>query len=202
MLGWIRKVWRWLRIPSAKYSSGVLLVIGGVAGLTFWGGFSSFLEYSNKMEFCISCHEMRTTVYEEYKKTSHFSNPSGVQVSCSDCHVPRPFGDKMVRKVQATFKELPHKIMGTVDTPEKFEAKRLELAEEVWASMEASDSQECRSCHSYDSMDFDKQARRAMQSHEEGIADGETCIDCHKGIAHKPVHEELEEEEEEQGFDL
>ena len=26
------------------------------------------------------------------------------------------------------------------------------------------------------------------------IEDGQTCIDCHKGIAHKPVHHLLEKE--------
>ena len=33
-----------------------------------------------------------------------------------------------MRKIEATFKEVPHKIPGTIDTPEKFEAKRLELS--------------------------------------------------------------------------
>jgi cytochrome c-type protein NapC len=27
------------------------------------------------------------------------------------------------------------------------------------------------------------------------VEDGKTCIECHKGIAHKPVHQLLEQEE-------
>ncbi len=200
---WLGKIWRWLRSPSVQYSSGALLIAGGIGGIILWGGFNTFMEYSNTMGFCISCHEMRTTVFEEYKKTTHYRNPSGVQATCADCHVPRPWGAKLWRKISATTKELPHKILGTIDTPEKFEARRLQLAEDVWASMKASDSRECRNCHSYTNMELDKQARRAMRRHEEGIADKQTCIDCHKGIAHKPIHKELKKKDEgEAGFDL
>ena len=90
----------------------------------------------------------------------------------------------MVRKVRAT-NELFHKIMGTISTKEKFEAKRLELAEHVWASMMANDSRECRNCHSYEAMDFHKQQRRAQEKMQEGLKEGKTCIECHKGVAHK-----------------
>ncbi len=92
----------------------------------------------------------------------------------------------MVRKARAT-NELYHKIMGSVDTPEKFEAKRLDLAERVWEKMIATDSRECRNCHSYESMDFHKQERRSAEKMQKVIEKktGETCIECHKGIAHK-----------------
>jgi len=49
----------------------------------------------------------------------------------------------MMRKIQAS-NELWHKMLGTIDTPEKFEAKRLELARSVWATMKKTDSRECR----------------------------------------------------------
>jgi nitrate/TMAO reductase-like tetraheme cytochrome c subunit len=75
--------------------------------------------------------------------------------------------------------------LGTISTREKFEAKRLELAENVWATMMANDSRECRNCHSYESMDFHKQGRRAQEKMREGLEKGKTCIECHKGVAHK-----------------
>lgn len=203
MIERLRKIWRWLRSPNSRYSSGALLVAGGIGGILFWGGFNTAMELSNTMTFCTSCHEMRATVFEEYKKTTHYKNSSGVRATCSDCHVPKPWGAKLLRKIQATVKELPQKILGSIDTPEKFEAKRLELAKSVWTSMKASDSRECRNCHSYENMALDKQARRAMRSHKEGIANNETCIDCHKGLAHKPVHKERKKEgEAETGFEL
>ena len=175
-----------------------LFVLGGIAGIIFWGGFNTVLEATNTMEFCISCHEMRDTVYQEYKETVHFKNPSGVQATCADCHVPRPWIYKIVRKVKAT-NELYHKAMGTIDTPEKFEANRLKMAERVWASMKATDSRECRNCHDYDSMDLSEQDRYSRKRHERAVAKGETCIDCHEGIAHElPDEDDDEPEEKEQ----
>ncbi len=152
--------------------------------MIFWGGFNTAMEYTNTQEFCISCHEMRSTVYEEYKKTVHFKNASGVKAICSDCHVPKEWTRKLIRKIKAT-NELYHKVVGTISTPEKFEAKRQKLAERVWASMKASDSRECRNCHSYESMDFHKQSRRGVEKMQAGIKEGKTCIECHQGIAHK-----------------
>ena len=93
----------------------------------------------------------------------------------------------MLRKIGATFKELPHKVMGTINTKEKFEAHRLELAEEVWATMKANNSRECRNCHSREAMDLANQDKSARKKHslERMKEKGETCIDCHKGIAHE-----------------
>ncbi|MBI3918064.1 MAG: NapC/NirT family cytochrome c [Betaproteobacteria bacterium] len=38
-------------------------------------------------------------------------------------------------------------MIGTIDTPEKFEKERKMMAENVWKEMKASDSHECRNCH-------------------------------------------------------
>jgi nitrate/TMAO reductase-like tetraheme cytochrome c subunit len=98
--------------------------------------------------------------------------------------VPKDWTHKVIRKVQATG-ELYHHLVGTIDSTEKFEAKRPELAARVWAAMKATDSRECRNCHSFESMDFHKQSARASEKMQEAAKTGETCIDCHKGIAHK-----------------
>ncbi len=184
MVRFIVCVWKWFWSPTAKYGWGAILIAGGIAGIVFWGGFNTFMEYTNTLQFCVSCHEMDQLVYQEYKKTIHYTNRTGVRVICSDCHVPREWTPKLIRKVRAT-NELFHKFLGSIDTPEKFEAKRLQLAEHVWASMEASDSRECRNCHSFEAMDFKKQQRRPQRKHPEAMKEGKTCIDCHKGIAHK-----------------
>lgn len=172
-----------LKRPSTRYSLGALLGIGFIAGIFFWGGFNTAMEATNTLEFCISCHEMEENVYREYQDTIHYSNRTGVRAVCSDCHVPKDWVHKMVRKVKAS-NELLHKMLGTIDTPEKFEAKRLELARNVWRTMKETDSRECRNCHDYESMDYTRQGRRAVKQHVEGFDDGKTCIDCHKGIAH------------------
>lgn len=178
--GW----WQRVRSPSATISILTLVVAGFAAGILFWGGFNTVVEATNTESFCISCHEMRDNVYAEYKNTIHYTNRTGVRAVCSDCHVPRDWTHKMMRKVQAT-KELYGKVMGTIDTKEKFEAKRLELARHEWARMKAADSRECRNCHTFESMNTEVQKPRAKKAHELGVRDKQTCIDCHKGIAHK-----------------
>ncbi|MBP2311770.1 NapC/NirT family cytochrome c [Azospirillum soli] len=165
---------------------GVLALVGlagMIVGVVGWGGFNTVMDATNSMEFCISCHEMRDTVYAEYKTSPHFQNPSGVRATCSDCHVPRDWTHKVIRKVQASG-ELYHWLIGSIDTKEKFEAKRHELARSEWDRMRASDSRECRNCHSFDAMDFHKQTAKAASAMRDAEKTGKTCIDCHKGVAH------------------
>jgi len=162
----------------------LVLTLGVVGGIILWGGFNTALEATNTTAFCISCHEMRDNVYVEYQETVHYKNASGVQATCADCHVPRPWVYKVVRKVKAT-SELYHKAVGTIDTPEKFEAHRLVMAERVWEAMRETDSRECRNCHDFDNMDLSAQDRYARKRHERAIEEGKTCIDCHEGIAHR-----------------
>ncbi len=152
-------------------------------GIIFWGAFNTAMEVTNTESFCISCHEMKDTVYQEYKETIHFSNRTGVKASCPDCHVPRDWGHKVLRKISAS-NELFHKLIGSIDTKEKFENKRLELAEDVWKVMRSTDSRECRNCHSFDDMNVRKQKKNSRLAHERGIKKGLTCMDCHMGIAH------------------
>lgn len=178
----IKKLWDLLRKPG-RYSTGALLLAGVLAGIIFWGGFHTALEVTNTLEFCTSCHEM-TPVYEEYQKTIHFKNRTGVRAACPDCHVPREWGPKVIRKIKAS-NEIFHKLLGTIDTPEKFDKNRKQLAEHVWATMKANDSHECRNCHRFTSMDFSKQKQWSAPVHQTAMKEGQTCIDCHKGIAHK-----------------
>ncbi len=172
--------------------------IGGVAaafvaGIIFWGGFNTAMEATNTKQFCISCHEMRDYVYEEYKGTIHDVNRSGVGAVCSDCHVPKDWTHKMIRKIKAS-KELWGKMTGSIATPEKFEAKRLSLAMNEWERMKANDSRECRNCHGYQSMMPEFQRPRARQQHLNAMETGQTCIDCHKGIAHSDLRNRADEE--------
>lgn len=180
---WLCRMWNTLKAPSTVWSLGGILLVGFVSGIIFWGGFNTAMEVTNTEEFCISCHEMEENVYQEYKQTIHYSNRTGVRATCPDCHVPKEWTHKMIRKIKAS-NELFHKALGTISTPEKFEAKRLQLAQNVWRSMKATDSRECRNCHDYESMDFTAQGRRAVDLHSHGLEQGQTCIDCHKGIAH------------------
>ena len=181
-----------IKILGASLVGAGVLFVGGIVA---WGGFNTAMEATNTTGFCISCHEMFDNVYQEYKQTVHYQNRTGVRASCSDCHVPDPWVWKFVRKIQAT-NELYHWALGTIDTKEKFEAKRLTLAKHVWKAMKETDSRECRNCHSWEGMLQESQKRRAWKQHELARSEGQTCIDCHKGVAHRPVHVLLEEDDD------
>ncbi|WP_186300348.1 NapC/NirT family cytochrome c [Denitromonas ohlonensis] len=183
------------RRSRVKYTLLTLLVAGFFSGIVFWGGFNTVMEWTNTEKFCISCHEMEDNVYQEYKETIHYSNRTGVRAVCSDCHVPKDWTHKMIRKVQAS-REVWGKITGSIDTREKFEAKRLQLARNEWARMKVSDSRECRNCHSLESMNSELQRQRARKQHETAREDNMTCIDCHKGIAHHKPEGMTEADEE------
>ena len=181
--GVLLRFWNVLKKPSAKYSLLAISSVSFVVGILFWGGFHTGLEMTSTLEFCTTCHEMRDNVYQEYKQTIHYSNRSGVRAICSDCHVPREWGPKMIRKARASL-EVWGKLMGDIDTKEKFEAKRMELAGHEWARMKASNSQECRNCHNWDAMSSELQKQTPYKKHMKAKEEGKTCIDCHKGIAH------------------
>ncbi|WP_159710781.1 NapC/NirT family cytochrome c [Geminicoccus flavidas] len=194
MAGAIVRLWRWFRglpvvrtalKPASTLSLAFLTLGGFAAGIIFWGSFNTALEATNTTEFCISCHEMESNVYQELQGTIHFVNRSGVHPGCPDFHVLHEWTNKIARKMQAS-KEVWGHIFGSISTREKFLGLRRHLAEREWARMEANDSLQCRNCHSDESMDLAKQNPRAAQAHERFLFTGErTCIDCHKGIAHR-----------------
>ncbi|MDD5058146.1 MAG: NapC/NirT family cytochrome c [Sideroxydans sp.] len=175
---------RALRSPIIRYSLLALAVV--VAQALIIGGFTTAVEATNTMEFCTSCHDMSYNL-EEYKRTVHYSNPSGVRAVCSDCHVPKKnWFSEMKRKLVAG-SDVCAEVIGTINTKEKFEAKRMEMAKREWARMKESDSIGCRNCHSFEGMDIESQGKSAKNQHADAAmaSSGKTCIDCHKGIAHK-----------------
>lgn len=180
----IQKLWATMKSPATKISLGALTLGGFVAGVIFWGGFNTAMDISNTEQFCISCHTMRDNVYPELQKTVHWSNTSGVRATCPDCHVPHNWTDKIARKIQAS-KELYAMLFGTIDTREKFLEHRLRLAQNEWARFSANGSKECKSCHKYESMQLENLRPAARLQMTQAAERDQSCIDCHKGIAHE-----------------
>ena len=174
-------------------TSLMALILAFVLGIISWGGFNWAMESTNTETFCISCHEMEENVYREYKDTIHYTNRTGVRAICPDCHVPKEWRHKLVRKIAAS-KELIQKLRGAINTREKFLARRPELVKHVWKTMKDSDSRECRNCHSFTYMDPGKQQPIVAKIHIEAEQQNRTCIDCHMGIAHELPEELLEKE--------
>lgn len=173
-----------IKKPSVHISLGMLAFGGFIAGIIFWGGFNTALEVTNTEKFCISCHEMEDNVYQELQSTVHWKNNSGVRATCPDCHVPHNWTDKIARKMKAS-KEVWGTVFGTINTREKFLAKRGELAQHEWDRLTANNSLECKNCHDYDSMSFDTMSERAKVQMKMAAERDQSCIDCHKGIAHE-----------------
>ena len=182
------KAWEDLRNRCATCARTTLvggtIIIALIVGGVLLAGGAAGLAWTNQEEFCIGCHEMRDNVYAEFKGTIHDTNRSGVRAICSNCHVPHEPIPMLKRKFRATFELWGHFVTGTIDTKEKFQARRYELAKRVWTRMKQTDSLECRNCHHADAMDPEKQSDRAKARHAKGKAEGKTCIDCHFGIAH------------------
>ena len=192
--GVLKRFWAFVKKPSAKYSILAIFSVSFIGGILFWGAFNTGLEMTNTLEFCVTCHEMRDNVYQEYKETIHYSNRSGVRAVCSDCHVPKDWVHKMIRKSKASM-EVWGKLTGSIDTKEKFEAKRMELAGHEWKRMKESNSRECRNCHNFDAMSPELQKQTPYKKHMKAKEEGKTCIDCHKGIAHQ-LPKEYEESDD------
>jgi cytochrome c-type protein NapC len=171
------------RIGGWRFGTTALVLSSVVIGALAWVGFNAALAWTNTEQFCLSCHEMVEYPYAEYLDTSHDRNAAGMRATCSDCHVPLAFWPKLARKIAAANDVYQH-LRGTVDTPEKYRARRLHLAQKVWTYMQSSDSRECRSCHTAEKMDLEAQDGRAARKHEAMGTSGKTCIDCHQGIAH------------------
>ncbi len=134
-------------------------------------------------QFCVSCHEMETPL-AEYQASLHYRSRTGVRAECSSCHIPAGLGPTLFAKIDALRHVYGH-LRGTLSSDEKYEAARLRMAERVWDNMKAHDSRECRSCHKQDSIVFEKFKNHADAVRmSDGLDEGDTCIDCHKGLVH------------------
>ena len=172
---------------ASHFSLGFLTLGGFIAGIVFWGGFNTALEATNTETFCTGCHEMRDNVFAELKTTIHYTNRSGVRATCPDCHVPHDWTDKIARKMQAS-KEVWGKIFGTIDTREKF---RRQAARAGPARMGAAQGQRLARMPQLPQLRVhglhaaERRAPPNMHSSATCSPSEKTCIDCHKGIAHR-----------------
>jgi cytochrome c-type protein NapC len=179
--GWRSRLRRLLFTPSARYSLFALIAAGFVLGVVAAVGFQYTLHATSTNEFCGTCHA--DDAMREWRQSAHYNNRAGFVAGCSDCHLPRAFVPKIMRKAEAA-REIWGHLTGVIDTPAKYEAHRQAMAESEWRRMRANGAQECRDCHHPDSM-ADKDKAFVAGMHRSALAGGQICIDCHKGIAHR-----------------
>lgn len=183
----IRRAGSWVNGRLGRVRGGPLVVLVGglIGGMVIVSAFAETLIHTSTESFCAySCHEMADNVTREFQDSIHNKNRTGVRATCSDCHVPKSTIPLYFKKMGALHDLWGHYITKSISTPEKFEAKRYELAVRVWTYMKSNDSRECRSCHDAASMLAEEQSEKAQVRHQKGIEENLTCIDCHFAIAH------------------
>lgn len=180
--GLLLRVLHMLFRPTTAFS--VLTLAGGglIVGAVAMFGFGQSLTLTGGDAFCTSCHARDAAV--EWRQSVHYVNEHGLRAGCADCHLPHSFIPEMLRKAQAAG-EVWAWLTGRIDTPAKYEANRARLAAIEWARLRANNSAECRDCHHRETMDNPAQPM-LRDMHRAALTSGQTCIDCHTGVAHKP----------------
>lgn len=152
-------------------------------GAALFGGGQYVMKATGTTEFCVSCHSM-SHPQAEWEGSVHFSNRKGIRAECSDCHIPHEGIDYVKTKVFAVKDLWNTYVVDKLPDQEAYEAHRLEMAQRVWDDMKANNSATCRSCHSFEAMVISEQKEAAQKMHKLAMETNQTCIDCHKGIAH------------------
>lgn len=188
--GVIRRFFRWLSSPSARWSVAALLLVGVVLGATSVAGTQVALAVTGSDAFCgNACHSHEKFVFPDHKLSAHYTNRTGVRATCSDCHVPHNIAAKMVYKARAGIVDAIAEARGTISTQEKFDKERWRLANIVWTEMRENNSANCRSCHDPAAWSAAKQNDDAQKQHKKFFSGKATCIECHTGVAHKEPEE-------------
>jgi nitrate/TMAO reductase-like tetraheme cytochrome c subunit len=183
--GW----WKTLASPSAKWSVLALLVFGLVIGAAGVIGTQVMVAVTGTNKFCAgACHSMQW-VAKEYRQSVHFSNRTGVQAACHDCHIPHRYPQLLWYKAKAGIKDVIGEMGGVISTEEKFKSERLRMAKEVWAEFHDTNSANCRTCHKFSAEVIAKQKEFAQPMHKLVLEGQGTCVDCHKGVAHEAPKE-------------
>jgi len=195
----------WSR-PGPKWLLGIPLggFLAFAVGALALGSTNYVLHATSSTEFCYTCHSHDAFIRPEYEASGHFRNLSGVRAACADCHLPHDNWFELVWTKAVVSLDIVPELMGKLDTAEKYEAHRAEMAESVWREFIGNDSKFCRSCHSIDAMDLEGQSRRTARRHSGEADPGKTCIECHYGIVHREpenARQILEQIREEQASD-
>jgi len=181
----LKTAWRALRSPSAKWSVLSLLVLGVVVGAAGVIGTQVMVTVTGTNQFCsTSCHSMQW-VAKEYQASVHHVNRTGVQAGCHDCHIPHSYPAILFYKAKAGAKDVIGEMTGVISTEEKFNKERARMAKDVWDEYKENNSARCRTCHTFTPEIVAKQKDFVQPMHQQFLAGAMTCVDCHKGIAHK-----------------
>jgi nitrate/TMAO reductase-like tetraheme cytochrome c subunit len=189
MPGPIGRIWARLTSPSARWSVLTLLLAGIAIGFAAVVGTQVMVYATGTDQFCgTACHSMQW-VAKEHKQSVHVVNRTGVKAGCHDCHIPHDYPYILFYKARAGIKDAIGEMRGVISTEEKFKKERLRMAKHVWEEYQGNNSQACRTCHQFSKEVIAKQREEVRPIHEAVLGGQGTCIDCHKGVAHKAPDE-------------
>jgi nitrate/TMAO reductase-like tetraheme cytochrome c subunit len=184
--GFLARTWRRLRSPSARWSVLALLFLGFLAGFGATVGTQVMVAVTGTDAFCGgACHSMQW-VAQEHRASVHGVNRTGVSAACHDCHIPHRYPELLWYKAKAGIKDVIGEMRGVIATEDAFKKERLRMAQEVWAEYKANNSRNCRTCHLFTPEVIAKQQGFVQPLHKQVLEGSGTCIDCHKGVAHRP----------------
>lgn len=181
--------WRSLVMLGGKHSALALLAVGVLVGAGLVIGTRVLVTVTGSDEFCgTACHEMQAA-RKELAGSRHGRNRIGITASCHDCHIPHDYPANLIHKARAGAKDVYHHLLGSIDTPEKYEKNRARMAKAELERLKFRDSAECRHCHDAAKMDAALQTGLATKRHREAAVSRKTCVDCHTGVAHNEALE-------------
>jgi len=180
----VKRTWRRLTSPSARWSVLALVVFGVLIGFLLTVGTQVMVHVTGTDHFCgTACHSMQW-VAKEHKASGHQVNRTGVRAACHDCHIPHDYPRILFYKARAGIKDAIGEMRGVISTEEKFKKERLRMAKHVWEEYKENNSAPCRTCHLFTPETLAKQQEFVRPMHQQVMEGKATCIDCHKGIAH------------------
>lgn len=161
----------------------IALAVGGVGGVALMVFLLEFDRIASTNAFCTSCHSM-TYAQEYYRRSVHYSSPSGVRAACGDCHVsPGVFAATWDHLLGA--RDLFKQLFGPdYDDPA---VNALHLPDAAFSTRDwfrRTDSATCKRCHSLEAIQGKRADTAAIHRDE---TRGKTCVDCHYNLVHRQV---------------
>ncbi len=171
-----------------KLSGIVIGTIGLLVGIALVLTAEKIDRLTTTDAFCgSSCHSMRAYIASDqtYITSPHRTTSSGVQAGCADCHIPEGIIPATWSHIIDGSRDLYGELTNDYQQPERWQARRDELAWRVRDKMLADDSRNCRSCHREDAIRAKRE--RGQRQHELAQREGVTCIGCHFNLVHAEV---------------
>ena len=155
----------------------IIALTGFILGLIFISGSRKVIHLTSTDRFCASCH-VHPQTHSSWKLSTHFDNPSGINVHCIECHLPPEGQGYLKEKAITGIRDLYGKIFK--DSSEfNWEQKSLpEYA--INHTYEIS----CKHCHqNLFPLELTKEGDEAhlyYNEHENELH----CINCHLQVGH------------------